>query len=77
VKRLLSIFRCSHEKMTVPITLKNSRGISGQTYIRCLDCGKAFDYSWNEMRILGPSAEPEILTRCPVEAAKDMNWRLT
>ncbi|MDQ6679109.1 MAG: hypothetical protein M3Z09_17635 [Acidobacteriota bacterium] len=28
-----------------------------RTYVACLDCGKEFDYSWDEMRVGAPKAQ--------------------
>jgi hypothetical protein len=57
---LEKLFGCAHDRTTFPITPSRVSGLSGGarkgTYIVCLDCGKEFDYNWNEMRI-GNSVE--------------------
>ena len=37
---------CSHKRTTFPMKIKD------RTYICCLECGKEFEYSWEEMRIV-------------------------
>ena len=52
---MLSLFGCSHEKTTFPITLKGSERVPSnfpRTYIVCLDCGKELPYSWAEMKVV-------------------------
>ena len=53
-----SIFGCSHDRTTFPLTpsrkSKVTEGARRGTYVVCLDCGKEFDYSWKEMRVGGP-----------------------
>ena len=49
------LFGCSHKKTSFPMTLrKGSAGSrpSPRTYIVCLDCGREFLYSWEEMRVV-------------------------
>ena len=48
---------CTHKKTTFPLSVragKNNRNQSAgyDTYVVCLDCGKEFAYSWDEMRIV-------------------------
>ncbi|HEV3331674.1 MAG TPA: hypothetical protein VG096_11870 [Bryobacteraceae bacterium] len=51
------LFRCSHRRLTRPVTPASRAGVSdGQTYVVCLDCGKQFAYDLQEMRIEGPLA---------------------
>ncbi|HUI77095.1 MAG TPA: hypothetical protein VLY24_04245 [Bryobacteraceae bacterium] len=51
------LFRCSHRRLTRPVTPVSRMGVSdGQTYVVCLDCGKQFAYDLQEMRIEGPLA---------------------
>ncbi len=60
---LLSLlFGCSHRNTTFPITIrsgKSLRNLAGpsDTYIVCLDCGREFPYSWEQMRILPATAK--------------------
>jgi hypothetical protein len=42
------LFGCRHERYTFPQTA----GVT--TYVCCLDCGKEFFYSWDEMERRGP-----------------------
>jgi len=49
------LFRCSHRRLTRPVTPVVKGGPSdGQTYVVCLDCGKQFAYDLQKMRIEGP-----------------------
>src|SRR5215210_2593568 len=44
------IFRCSHRRITRPITpVKKPGERYGGTYVVCLDCGKQFDYDAKAM----------------------------
>lgn len=46
------IFRCSHRRLTRPVTPVSKAGVPhGATYVVCLDCGKQFAYDLNQMRI--------------------------
>jgi DNA-directed RNA polymerase subunit RPC12/RpoP len=46
------LFRCSHRRLTRPVTPVVKAGHpGGQTYVVCLDCGKHFSYDVKEMRI--------------------------
>jgi len=53
---LLDLFRCSHEKLSTPITLPAPpdvlTGKTVETYVVCLDCGRKFPYSWEKMKIM-------------------------
>ena len=49
------LFGCSHDRTTFPMRTRNSADASRQgTYIVCLDCGKEFDYNWQDMRVGHP-----------------------
>jgi hypothetical protein len=51
------LFGCSHRRTTFPLTPARKVGKSNArnaTYVVCLDCGKEFDYDWQEMRIGQP-----------------------
>lgn len=53
------LFGCSHRRTTFPLTPARKVGKStgrNATYVVCLDCGKEFDYDWQEMRIGQPVA---------------------
>ena len=46
------LFRCSHRRLTRPVTPVSKAGApNGATYIVCLDCGKQFAYDAKEMRM--------------------------
>jgi hypothetical protein len=71
---LSMMFRCSHRRTTFPFTpaRKASLAPTGAvarhgTYIVCLDCGKEFDYNWNEMRVGSAVASAPVRTR-PAES---------
>src|ERR1700691_4486971 len=57
-----TIFGCSHKRTTFPLTpsrkSKASEGARSNTYVVCLNCGKEFDYNWEEMRIVSPIGVP-------------------
>ena len=68
---LNALFGCSHRRTTFPLTPARKVGKSGGrngTYVVCLDCGKEFDYNWQEMRIgeqvaiRVPATAPETLS---------------
>jgi hypothetical protein len=49
------LFRCSHRRLTRPVTPVSRAGQPhGETYVVCLDCGKQFSYDVREMRIGKP-----------------------
>ena len=58
------VFGCAHQRTTFPLT--PPRRVGGHasapcatrhgTYVVCLDCGKEFDYDWDEMRVGAPVA---------------------
>jgi hypothetical protein len=52
-----TMFGCSHERTTFPITPGRMNGAS-RTYVACLECGKEFAYDWKEMRIGQPVKVP-------------------
>ena len=66
-------FGCSHRRTTFPMNVKR-RG----AYIVCLNCGKEFAYSWNEMRIqersskVGHMAAPVELTESESAEGSDV-----
>lgn len=62
--QLLSI-KCAHRKISQPFASYNStaRSVnsdwdtpvaqpSSQHYVVCLECGKKFEYDWNNMRVV-------------------------
>ena len=49
------LFRCSHSRLTRPVTPVSKAGVPhGETYVVCLDCGKQFSYDLKQMRIGKP-----------------------
>jgi hypothetical protein len=63
---LASIFGCSHDRTTFPLTPSRRTQLSSEarqrTYIVCLDCGKEFDYNWKEMRVGNAVAVSPVIT---------------
>ena len=54
---LNSLFGCSHQRTTFPLTPSHKMATSANrhgTYVVCLDCGQEFRYDWKEMRIGEP-----------------------
>ncbi len=49
------LFGCAHKRTTFPMTLKAQQRSKWRdtpaTYVVCLDCGKEFDYDWQNMRL--------------------------
>jgi hypothetical protein len=48
------LFRCSHQRITRPITPAHKVGDRSETYVVCLECGKQFSYDLTEMRVGKP-----------------------
>lgn len=63
---IASIFGCAHKRTTFPLTASRkspvSEGARSSTYIVCLNCGREFDYSWKEMRIVSPGTALPVST---------------
>ena len=67
-----SLFGCSHQRTTFPIT--RGRKLVGahiaaarnRTYVVCLDCGQEFDYDWQSMRVGEPVEAPPAATTAPL-----------
>jgi hypothetical protein len=59
-KFINALFGCWHSHYSFPITVRagsrrnNAAALTG-TYVVCLDCGKEFPYSWEEMRVVDPN----------------------
>jgi hypothetical protein len=60
VLQLLSI-TCSHGRITQPFSASTAAASTGswenvvaapRHYVVCLECGKKFNYDWNQMRIV-------------------------
>lgn len=61
INALLNVFSgCGHRHTTFPLTAGRKLGVSSapatlnRTYVVCLDCGKEFQYDWNQMRMGQP-----------------------
>jgi hypothetical protein len=49
---LRAVLRCSHSKITRPITPLDRSGVARcGTYVVCLDCGTEMPYDWEHMRV--------------------------
>ena len=59
------MFGCRHSRYSFPLTIRagSRRAHAGHTgtYVVCLDCGREFNYDWQEMHIAGAQ---------PMEAAR-------
>jgi RNase P subunit RPR2 len=61
---LNSIFGCSHQRTTFPLTPSRKMATASNrhgTYVVCLDCGQEFRYDWKAMRV-GEAVEPRAAT---------------
>jgi hypothetical protein len=51
------MFGCRHTRYSFPLTIRagSRRAAAGRmgTYVVCLDCGREFNYDWQEMHIAG------------------------
>jgi len=46
------LFRCSHKRLSRPVTPVTRPGqVPAETYVVCLDCGKQFSYDARNMRL--------------------------
>ena len=50
------LFGCRHSRYSFPLTMRagSRRAQSASrtgTYVVCLDCGREFNYDWQEMRV--------------------------
>jgi hypothetical protein len=51
-KLLDLLFRCSHKRLSRPVTPTSARGAPRKaTYVVCLDCGKHFAYDLKTMTL--------------------------
>jgi hypothetical protein len=55
-----ALFGCWHSHYSFPITVRpgarrNKAAAVTGTYVVCLDCGKEFPYSWEEMKVVDPN----------------------
>jgi hypothetical protein len=54
-KLMDAMFGCRHSRYSFPLTIRpGSRRSSAArkgTYVVCLDCGREFNYDWQEMRV--------------------------
>ena len=60
-----AMFGCRHSRYSFPLTIRagSRRAGSGRmrTYVVCLDCGREFNYDWQEMHIA--NAQPREAAR--------------
>jgi hypothetical protein len=75
------LFRCSHRRLTSPVTPVSKAGVPrGGTYVVCLDCGKQFDYDLKEMRIghaIPKSHDGGVLPpKLPIPRKTKVKWAL-
>ena len=66
------LFGCTHQSTSLPITRRRKTAAGSQrsdapreTYVVCLDCGKEFPYSWEEMKFLRGGAKETTPRRRP------------
>lgn len=57
-----AFFGCWHHHYSFPITVRSAKHRSAAasltgTYVVCLDCGKELPYNWQDMKVIGSSAE--------------------
>src|SRR5947208_13601006 len=75
---LNSLFRCSHRRITRPITPASKAGDrSNETYVVCLECGKQFLYDLDTMRVGKPVATSDrdaILPPSPSNGVKKVRY---
>jgi DNA-directed RNA polymerase subunit RPC12/RpoP len=74
------LFRCSHRRLTRPVTPVSIAGLPhGETYVVCLDCGKQFAYDMKQMRIGKPlpSSHPTgVLKPQPAPAGRTLKYAI-
>jgi len=72
------MFRCSHRRLTRPVTPVSKGGVPhGGTYVVCLDCGKQFAYDLEEMRVgkaIDTSHEANVVPAEPAPSGKQ-KWK--
>jgi len=73
-KLMDAMFGCRHSRYSFPITVRaGSRraataGRTG-TYVVCLDCGREFNYDWQEMRVARSTSRETAHTLVTKEAS--------
>jgi hypothetical protein len=70
------LFRCSHRRITRPITPVQKGAPHGGTYVVCLDCGKQFEYDTMEMRMGKPIDRSEGVGVLPPSLTKARKKKL-
>jgi hypothetical protein len=74
------LFRCSHSRLTRPVTPVSKAGVPhGQSYVVCLECGKQFAYDVEEMRIgkpLPPSHATGVLEPSMPKSKRKLKYAL-
>lgn len=67
-----ALFGCWHKNYSFPITTRRGHrrpaaaSVTG-TYVVCLDCGKEFPYSWQEMKVIAVPSPGKAIA-APVES---------
>jgi hypothetical protein len=61
-KFINALFGCWHSHYSFPITVRpgvrrNKAAALTGTYVVCLECGKEFPYSWEEMKVVDPNGK--------------------
>jgi hypothetical protein len=62
VKHFVNVlFECSHRRKSFPMTPPRRGGIAQRqgTYVVCLDCGKQFDYDWENLGAIGTASDQQ------------------
>ncbi|OFW38501.1 MAG: hypothetical protein A3J28_02750 [Acidobacteria bacterium RIFCSPLOWO2_12_FULL_60_22] len=72
------LFGCGHGRLGLPITVRTTAlagerrpGTAKETYRVCLECGKKFPYSWDQMKIVRAAPKEP---REPAEAHRLFGW---
>lgn len=54
-KMMNAVFGCRHSRYSFPITMRAGSRLGtvvrAGTYVVCLDCGREFNYDWQEMKV--------------------------
>jgi hypothetical protein len=54
-KMMNAVFGCRHSRYSFPITMRTKSrlgtAVRTGTYVVCLDCGREFNYDWQEMKV--------------------------
>jgi hypothetical protein len=69
-----AVFGCRHARYSFPITLRagSRRSTAASrmgTYVVCLDCGREFNYDWQQMRVAASDAKEGVRPLVTKEAS--------